>query len=333
MAVLIVLLLLVATNVRAQVVAAVGPNVAVAHDGRVELFDTKLDRIWNGEGVANASRIVTSPDRIAIIDSFENRVRIIDVASGQGQTFPTLETPLDGVFRGGDLYLLDRDSGDGALENVEKHFLVQFGDDCAYLRSANDLLYVYCRGNGLVLEIAPPGRITRKVTIAPFASDFEADGTTGYLVYPQEAKLRTFSLRTMTRTSDVAAGVVPVDLAVTSRASALSATRLAVADPSAKRVWVVEGSESIARAVTRGFLRGLLGLGLFSPASSQFPTGVDRVMARGSTTLAYDSTTRTLYRVRGSRGTAVAHDVPPAGFTIADNGIIVWQNGVLRLIR
>jgi len=136
-----------------------------------------------------------------------------------------------------------------------------------------------------------------------------------------------------TTAHDIPAGVVPVDLAVTSRGSGLSASRLAIADPSAKRVWVVEGQESVARAVTRGFLRRLLGLGLFAPASSEFPTGVDRVVSRGAMTVAYDSTTQTLYRIKGSHGTPIARGIAPNAFAIADGTVAVWQNGALSLIR
>jgi hypothetical protein len=97
-------------------------------------------------------------------------------------------------------------------------------------------------------------------------------------------------------------------------------------------VSVVEGSQSVATAIARGFIRGLLGLGLFRPSGSQFPTGVDRVATRGSMTVAYDSTTRTLYRVSGSNSAVIGRDVAPGAFAIGDGVIGVWQ-GSLRLIR
>ena len=149
----------------------------------------------------------------------------------------------------------------------------------------------------------------------------------------RRAVLFVSALLLATTAHDIPTGVVPVDLAVTSRGSGLSASRLAIADPSAKRVWVVEGQESVARAVTRGFLRGLLGLGLFAPASSEFPTGVDRVVSRGAMTVAYDSTTQTLYRIKGSHGTPIARGIAPNAFAIADGTVAVWQNGALSLIR
>ncbi|HEX9162407.1 MAG TPA: hypothetical protein VF980_11925, partial [Thermoanaerobaculia bacterium] len=147
------------------------------------------------------------------------------------------------------------------------------------------------------------------------------------------AKLRTFSLDSMQRTADIATGAVPVDLAVTTKPNVLSASRLAIADPASKRVWVVEGSQSVARAFTRGFIRGLLGLGLFAPESSELPSGVDRVASRGAITVAYDSTTSTLYRISGSKPAVIAREVGPHAFAITDSAVAVWQAGRLRLIR
>src|SRR5205807_1071116 len=146
-------------------------------------------------------------------------------------------------------------------------------------------------------------------------------------------KVRTFALATMKPLSDIPAGTVPVDIAVTRQENALSASRLAIADPSSKRIWIIEGEQSIVRAIARGFMRTLLGLGLFSPQSSDFPTGVDRVASRGATTVAYDSTTQTLYRVKGSKVEVIATALPPGAFALTENGIALWQNGALLLIR
>jgi hypothetical protein len=326
-----VLLLLLAMNADAQIVATAGSDIALAQDGRVELFDANARRIWSAEGVEAPSRIVAGTDRIAVLDSLANAVQLIDRSTGRSQRVRTGETPVDAVFLGRDLYVLSRDAS--RLERIGGSAVV-LAPDPAFVRTANNVIYVYSRLDGVVQEIEPATmRITRTVTLAPFASDFEIDGRTGYLVYPADAKLRTFMLSTMKRGSDIAAGAVPVDLAVTRRENALSASRLAIADPSAKRVWITEGEQSVARAIARGFIRGLLGLGLFSPKSSDFPSGVDRVVSRGSMTVAYDSTTQTLYRLKGSKGQVVARDIPPGAFALTDSGVALWQNGALRLIH
>ena len=328
---LAIAILLAAATARAQVVAMSGSDVIVAHDGIVERYDASMKRVWSVDGVGHPARIAVGNTSIAVIDSFANELRLVDLANGRNRQVSTGETPIDAIFIDRDLFVLDRD--DHRLEKIAGAS-VSLAADPAFLRAANGMLYVYSRLDGIVQEISPNTmRIAGSVTLAPFASDFETDGRSGYLVYPQEARLRTFDLATMKRAGDIAAGVVPVDLAITARANTFSASRLALADPSAKRVWVVEGEESVARAVTRGFLRGLLGLGLFAPASSEFPTGVDRVATRGSITVAYDSTTRSLYRVKGSKGTLIAHGVGPNAFAISNGTILVWQNGALRLIH
>lgn len=320
-----------AGSAHAQIVATAGSNIVAAHDGRIELFDGTLRRLWSADGPASANAIVTSSDRAAVIDSFANDVRIVDLANGRAQRMTTAETPIDAIFLNGELYVLDRDAS--RVERISGT-PVTVAADPAFIRAANKMLYVYSRLDGVAQEIDPKTmRITRTVTLAPFASDFEIAGGSGYLVYPHDAKLRTFNIATMKRSGDIAAGVVPVDLAVTSKSNALSASRLALADPSAKRVWIVEGEQSIARAVARGFLRGLLGLGLFSPSGANFPTGVDRIASRGSLTVAYDTTTRTLYKINGSKGKAIAGDLAPGAFALTENAVAVWQNGALRLIR
>ena len=328
---LAVALLFIAAAARAQVVARSGNTIVVAHDGLVERYDSQRKRLWSVPGVANPSRVAIGNASIAVIDSFANELQWLDIANGRGDRIRTGETPVDALFIDRDLFVLDRD--DHRLEKVGGTS-VSLAPDPAFMRVTNRMIYVYSRLEGLVQEISPSTmRVTRSVTMTPFASDFETDGRSGYLVYPQEARLRTFALATMQRSGDIDAGVVPVDLAVTGRENAISASRLALADPSAKRVWIVEGRESVARAVTRGFLRGLLGLGLFAPRNSAFPTGVDRIATQGSIIVAYDSTTRTLYRIRGSRGTAIAQDVGPNAFAAGDGTVAIWQKGALSLIR
>jgi hypothetical protein len=79
--------------------------------------------------------------------------------------------------------------------------------------------------------------------------------------------------------------------------------------------------------VARGFVRGLLGLGLFRPRGSEFPTGVDRVFPGG---FAYDSSSATLYRVRRGKVSVVAKNLPPGAFAATERGLMVWKGGVLQ---
>lgn len=194
---------------------------------------------------------------------------------------------------------------------------IPLSPDPAFLREGNGRMYVYARTPGILEEI-DGDRVTRRVRVPPFASDLEIDGATAYLVYPRDARVRTVNLERMQLAGEIAVGAVPVDLAFAGGGTALTARILAIADPSAKRVWLTEATQSTAGAIARGFLRGLLGLGLFGHRSAQFPTGVDRVEIRGNEWLAYDSSTRTLYRFTKESSTAVATGVKwPDGTSVA----------------
>jgi hypothetical protein len=131
----------------------------------------------------------------------------------------------------------------------------------------------------------------------------------------------------MKQAGEVAAGAVPVALAVAPPHT------LAIADPSAKRVWMIEGAQSFGQAFARGFFRGLLGLGLRPNRNSDFPTGVDRVLIRGKTLIAYDTSSGTLYRVAKSTSTIIAQGVRPQEFTVTSDAVWIWDDSVRRLQR
>jgi len=330
---LLIALTLAAATARGQMIAATARGVLVAHDGRVELFnDDGSRRLWSADGVANATAIVTSPNRAAVLDALANEALLVDLADGRVTRVRTGETPIAGVFLGGDFYLLARDAR--TLERVTRdgaRASLATAADPAFVVAANGRLYVYARTAGELEEITTtPFAVRRRVSVPPFASDVEADGRQLDLVQPRAAKVTTVSLETLTWSSqDV--GAVPVDLAFTSSATALTARNLAVADPSAKRLWIVEGVQSFSQAVARGFLRGLLGLGLFAARNSDFPTGVDRVIARGGRWIAYDSSSGSLYRVQGSKGTLLVKDIAPNQFAVTPSGVVVWNAAVRRL--
>ncbi len=169
-----------------------------------------------------------------------------------------------------------------------------------------------------------PFAIGRRISVPPFASHLAADGKHAFLVYPRGGTIVTVALDTLT-TSSQDVGAVPIDLAVTSNT-------LAVADPTAKRVWIIEGPQSTSQAFARGFLRGLLGLGLGANHNADFPTGVDRVVARGGRWIAYDSAGGALYGVDKTQSTLLAKHVAPQGFTVtADGAVVFWNDEVRRL--
>ena len=326
------LLMLAATTANAQSIAATSRGIVVAHDNVIELFDRSgQNRLWKIDGLPTPQTIVASNERIAVFDPLVNEARIVELATGYAKTVRTGETPIAGVFIGSTLYLLERDAR--ALERIGAdgtRASVSTGADPAFLREANGRLYVYARGEGLVQEIGTaPFAVRRSARVTPFASDFEIDAKNAYIVDPQTAKIGIVDLVTMQPAGSIDVGGVPVSLAFASTGTSLTARTLAVADPSAKKVWLIEGAQSVTQAFTRGFLRGLIGLGLFGNGASQFPTGVDRVFVRGARWYAFDSSNGTLYRFTKSSSSVIARNV--RSFAVSTDGLFVWSDAVRRL--
>ncbi|MGA8810310.1 MAG: hypothetical protein WB973_20755 [Thermoanaerobaculia bacterium] len=322
----------ICTNAHAQPIAATNRGIVVAHDRVIELFDRGgKNLIWKTDGLPTPQSIAASNERIAVLDPLANEARIIELATGRGTTIHTGETPIAGVFIGPTLYLLERDAR--ALERIGAdgtRASISTGADPAFLREANGRLYAYARGDGLVQEVTTsPFAIRRSVRVTPFASDFEIDSKNAYLVDPHAAKIGIVGLDLMQPGGSIDVGAVPVSFAFASTGTSLTARTLAVADPSAKKVWLIEGAQSMTQAFTRGFLRALIGLGLFGSDASNFPTGVDRVFIRGARWYAFDSSSGTLYRFTKSSSSVIAKNVH--AFAVAPEGVLWWDDAVRRL--
>ncbi|MDQ3280632.1 MAG: hypothetical protein M3Q69_04395 [Acidobacteriota bacterium] len=310
----IALLCLVTFPMRAQLLTSTSRGVVVAANHQL-----RLQKGWTADGVAHPTALVASEDRVAVLDAIANEAVVAELATGRTTLLKTAETPIAAAFLGRELYVLARDAR--LLQHGTTQ--IQLSADPAFLRTANNRLYVYSRTGGAIDEI-DGDRVARTLRVPPFASDFEISGNTAYLVYPRDARIRTFDLAQMKASGELAVGAVPVDLAFAGGGTALTARILAVADPSAKRVWLTEGTQSTAEAVARGFLRGLLGLGLFGSGDSQFPTGIDRVDVRGKNWIAYDSSTGTLYRFTRRKSSVVAKGLAPGAYTLTRDGVAWW---------
>ena len=327
-----VLLMLAATSAIAQPIACTNRGIVVAHDKVIELFDRSGENlVWKTGGLPTPQTIATSNERIAVLDPLVNEARIVELATGRGTTVHTGETPIAGVFIGPTLYLLEHDAR--ALERIGAdgtRASISTGADPAFLREAHGRLYIYARGEGVVQEVSTsPFAIRRSVRVTPFASDFEIDSKNAYIVDPHGAKIGIVNLDSMQPAGSIDVGAVPVSFAFASTGTSLTARTLAVADPSAKKVWMIEGAQSVTQAFTRGFLRGLIGLGLFGSGTSNFPTGVDRVFVRGARWYAFDSSSGTLYRFTKSSSSVVARNIH--AFTVAPEGVFYWSDAVRRL--
>ena len=310
-------------------------TILVAHDARIEAFGQEgMRRLWSVDGLPHPSTIVVSSDGAiaAVIDPLSDRVILLDVSSGTSTDLPTGATPVEGQFVGSSLYLLERDAAQVVRIGADHtRTSIRVAPDPAFMRRSGHLLYVYSRSGGVLQEIdSSSDRVVLSVDVGPSASDLEVDGSYAYLVHPQRGKIELVDLRIMRAAGEIAVGAVPTDLALVHSGTVITASRFAVADPAAKRVWQVEGTESQTKAIARGFLRGLIGLGLYSGRNDEYPTGIDRLIASGTTLLAYDGSSRTLYREVKGKPTAIASGLGPASFAITSDGVVTWQNGALH---
>ena len=312
----ILTILVMAPAMSGQVVVSTSRGVVSADAGRI-----RLENGWDVAGVALPTSAAVSDTHVAILDALHDSVTIVELESGSVRTLATAATPVDARFAGTELFVLARD---GRVLQTPRGDIALAADP-AFLRQSGDRMFVYSRAAGVLQEVAG-GQVTRRLAVPPFASDFEISGSTAYLVYPRDARVRTIDLHTMQSSGEIAVGAVPVDLAFVGGGSALTARLLAVADPSAKRVWIAESTQSLSKAVGRGFLRGLLGLGLIGNQGSEFGSGVDRVESGASGWIAYDSSRGTLYRFDRKGSRVLATGVPPAGFALTPGGV-AWWNG------
>ena len=306
----------------AQSVASTPRGVIVAHDDVIELQGK-----WKSEGVSTPGVIATSDTRAAVLDPIHDRAAIVELATGRTTFAKTQSTPVAAAFAGDDLLVLDRDAH--VLEKVGGGS-VRVGADPEFLAIENNRAYVYSRVDGTLHEIGlEPFALLRTTSMKRFASAMQCDAKNAYLVYPSDGQVRAVDLATMQDAGKFHVASAPTDIAVAGDPTALTASRLAVADPAEKRVWVIEGRQSAFGAFARGFLRGMLGVGLFRGKVSQFPTGVDRVIARGSRWLAFDSSTGTLYSVTEKETNVLARGLAPHAFALTPEGVAYWQNGTL----
>ncbi|MFP5247448.1 MAG: hypothetical protein ACLGH0_12205, partial [Thermoanaerobaculia bacterium] len=156
-----------------QLLTSTPNGIAVAHNSRLSISGK-----WTTEGVENPTFITSNDQQIAVLDALNNEAVIADLTTGKSTRMRTAETPIAAAFLNGELYVLARDA------RVLQHGTTQIplSVDPSFLREGNGRLYVYGRAEGVIEEIQND-QVTRRVSIAPHASDFEIAGTTAYLVY------------------------------------------------------------------------------------------------------------------------------------------------------
>jgi hypothetical protein len=271
--------------------------------------------------------------RAVVLDPTTDRVLVVDTADGRSWRHDVAGTPVEAVASREGVYVLARETGRIARITDETiTFVGGSGGDATFLRSSSGHLYIYRRTAGALdrygADLSPSGTLA----VPPFASAMQLDGDRAWLVYPQRGTIVSVLLTAMTLEGEVRVGGAPVDLAIAARADALTATRLLIADPSMRVVWTTEGLQSMGRAIARGFLRGLLGLGLYRDRALEVPSPVDRVFVSGNTSYGLDSVSGTLYRLERRSAIAVARDVCTSCLASDGESLFVWTGSQFSVL-
>jgi hypothetical protein len=203
------------------------------------------------------------------------------------------------------------------------------------MRDTRDGILIYSQSSGEVTVVDPSTlRIIRRAPLPPSASDLETDGTHIYMTYPGEGLVVAARLSDLSVVERLRVGAVPVDAAIEGRTNTISVARLSVADPSSKRVWRIEATQSPFAAFGRAFLRSLIGLHIIQPDSSAAPTGVDRVWAGGKSRFALDSSSGALFRLDGKSLKSIASGVAAHSIDVSRDGrVAFWKGDELSIVR
>jgi len=117
--------------------------------------------------VSDPAAIVVGADRIALLDPLNDELAVI--VNGVVTHRQTGVTPLDGVFVGRDLFVIERDAR--AIERFASdgtRTSLPLAADPAVVREVSGKLYVYSRVAGVLQEITTsPFALARSTPVAP----------------------------------------------------------------------------------------------------------------------------------------------------------------------
>ncbi|HVT44149.1 MAG TPA: hypothetical protein VMT00_07155 [Thermoanaerobaculia bacterium] len=312
--------------------------VARGDAARIDVFNLQSKApLWSADGPASPRDIAidTADPRAAVLDPLRNEVALVSLGRRSVRIVRVAETPIAARFAGGSLFVLSRDGRRLQKIDEDGSITVSVGTspDPAFLEVSGNRLYVYSRASGSVVEYEIPTlRQLRTATADRFASAFVVDDRTGYLVYPRSGRMQTISLAGMNSDEPMSVAAVPTDLAPAMPGGVLTPGTLVIADPASKRLWHIERAESAVSAFSRGFLRGFLGLGIARAPGRESPPGIDRVWPVGSSEIAYDSASRTLYRISRDGAVVLAADAGPRSFAVAAGRLVLWKNGQVLFV-
>jgi hypothetical protein len=315
--------------------SADGRSVVVANPGHIRVIDaTTRSVVLDRDGVRMPRVIATSADdRVAVLDPVASEIAVLQ--GGEFERARVAETPVAALWRDDALFVLSRDGATlTRFRHAEREELA-LGTDPALMRDTPAGIAVYSQSTGEIALVDPSSMsIRRRAALPPAASDLESDGAHLYLTYPREGLVIAAALRDLVVVERLRVGAVPVDAAIEGNSGAMSGGLLSVADPSSKRVWRIERTQSPLAAFGRAFLRSLIGLRLIRPDSSVAPAGVDRVWVGGKSRYALDSSSGALFRIDGTTLRAIGSGVDAHAIDVSRDGrAAFWTGGELRIVR
>ena len=329
------LLLTPATLDAASVVVRAGEAIVHAVPGSIRVLapGAAEPRSYPGLAYPGFGAIASDYALAAIFDPVDDRLAIVS-SEGAPRIVELRDAPTAAAFLGSALYVVSREKGSlTRIGSDDTEASVRASGNPGFVSISNDTVFTYDSVRGLVERFDPASlESSGTLTIDRFGSDFETDGRFGYLAIPGTGEVISFSLSTLDGRKTVQGGAVPVDVVVEKASGTLSPGTLAIADPASRRVWRVEGQQSGGAAFARGFLRGLIGLGLYAPRSSELPAGVDRIETAAGGLLAFDSSSGDLYRITPRRSERIATGVDPSGYAWDGERVFYSAGGMLHSV-
>jgi hypothetical protein len=330
-----VFLWLPAALVAASVVLPAGDAIVHAVPGSISVLTAGASEPTSYPGLAypGFGAVARDPALAAIFDPVEDRLALVTPV-GFPRFVELRDSPTAAAFSGSTLFVVSREKGSlTKIASDGERSSVDCSGNPGFISISDGVVFTYDPVRGLIERFDPVSlQSNGTLVIDRFGSDFETDGRSGYLAIPGTGEVISFSLSSLDGRKAMRGGAVPVDVVVERSSGPLSAGTLAIADPASKRIWRVEGGQSGGAAFARGFLRGLIGLGLYAPRPSELPAGVDRIQSAPGGLLAFDSSSGDLYRITSKKSERIATGIEPSGYAWIGERVFYSSGGRLHSV-
>lgn len=277
-------------------------KATVARDGAIEIHTPDS---------ASPITLAGAPDPVVLAVS-EDGSRTA-VASSDGTVLllgPSERTTIDSSlaitelrFSGDVLWALDGLRGILLMEARGSFTRVgEFGPDSRMLATHEESVYLVAQSAREVVRIdSSTGAVLHRGSIPDAAGDMTIAASGVYLTLPRTGEVLVLDRLGLVERERFRLGRAPTGVAITGTGGALGPATIWVADPATGGVISDEASQSMPAAISRGFLRGLLGLGLANARVHELPGRPSRVQAAAGGVIAQELTTGVLWSIRGKR--------------------------------